>query len=209
MKLSLSEQEIIEIIQKDKINYQGIFDLIFENKIVLTIDFINQMQNAFNSHFHNQLSLLNEEAKIDHLNESIKDFESVMNHLISDYSPIFITDKLTLLKKNIVGTLKKRIKFLEGYENKKLAHPIKLNCDSVILAALFLELSQEIFEEKKEKNQFERRLAMLISDNFESKRGTRINIETIYKEMTEGGGISERAKQNLIAILNKIVKKIN
>jgi hypothetical protein len=152
-----------------------------------------------------KLQNLNEDARIQHLNETIVTFKIVFDELISEYSPEFDTTKLIILEKNVIGTLNKRIKLLSGYENKKLSHPIQINCDNVVLAALFLELIKEICPEKK----LERRISHLISDNFLSKNSTSIKLETIYKEMTEGGGITQKAKDNAKGILVKIINKLN
>jgi hypothetical protein len=204
MNLNDSEKEILSIIQNEKIYYQKIFEIIHEDKIQLNDEFINLLHDSFVDVFFNQLLNINEEARIDHLDETINTFKTVFNNLIIDYSPEFETQKLIILAKNIIGTLKKKIKLLSGYENKKLSHPIQVNCDNVVLASIFLELSKQLFIEKK----IERRISHLISDNFLSKNGTPIKLETIYKEMTEGGGITQKAKDNTKAILEKIINKL-
>lgn len=204
MNLNNSEKKILSIIQKDRLNYQGIFEIIHEDKIQLSNEFIDLMHDSFVEHFLKQLQNLYEDARIDHLKDAIITFNEVFEDLIDEYSPEFETKKINELRKNVTGTLKKNIKLLEGYENKKLSHPIKINCDNVVLASIFIELSKEIFTEQK----LERRISHLVSDNFLSKKGTPINIETIYKEMTEGGGLTQKAKDNTRVILENILKKL-
>lgn len=204
MNLNDSEKEILKIIQNENIHYQKIFEIIYESKIQLTDEFTDLLHDSFVDNFLNQLLFLNEESRIDYLNETIETLKINFNDLIIEYSPEFETKKLIILVKNISGTLKRKIKLLSDYENKKLSHPIQINCDNVVLASIFLELSNQLSNEKK----IERRISHLIADNFLSKNGKPIKLETIYKEMTEGGGITQKAKDNTKAILEKIINKL-
>jgi hypothetical protein len=205
MTLKSSEQKVLDILQKEKVNYQGIFEIILIDKIQLSDEFISEMHDLLIENFLNQTKKLNENARIDHLKEIKKRFQNVFETLTDEYSPEFDSSKLNRLKKNIIGSLKEIIKASKGELTKKLPKPIKINCDNVVLLALFQELSQEIFIG----NKFDYRISQLVSDNFINKNGKPISSSICYKELNEGAGITETARKKLRELLVRITDKLD
>lgn len=194
----------LEDLFKSTYYLNDVFKLIYENNENLTKNDLEFISSSICEPFLKRANLLsNDNARFHFIEKAIIDFIDDSNISINSYSRLKAKQEYSLIQSNVVGL------FISCQENENSEYvkrkPIQINCDNVVLLALFEEISKEIFLIEKPHY----RISQLVSDNFLNKKGEIISKKYCYDEFNEGGGITQKAKNNLIVHLQNIIKRLN
>lgn len=197
-------QNKLRMFFKSEYYLSDLFKLIYESNENLNkndVQFI--CQSICEGYFKKFDLYIDDNAKLQFIDNSINDFITECDLYISTYQKLKPKEEYFIIRDNVVGLM---LSYNEN-EQKELTKrkPIQINCDNVVLLALFEQLSKEIFVEQR----LQYRIAQLMADNFINSRGESISRKTCYDELTEGGGITQNAKNKLKPILERILKRIN